>query len=134
MSRRRDRDAEQAMVDAWAPRVGAIARSLVSDDETDAYIGQEILDWMMVAGACPYYHGHGEISGWVVRVESEWRAMMPTRALPDEATLRSWLHRLPVVDVLRAVAITSVASSRRGDDFAADRYWFGVCTGIERER
>lgn len=131
---RRDPDAEQAMVGAWASRLGAMARSMVSDDETDAYIGQELIDWMMGAGACPYYHGHGVIAGLVVRVETEWRAMMPDRAMPEEAVLRSWLHRLPVEDVLRAVAITSAASGRRGDDFAADRYWFGVCTGIERER
>jgi hypothetical protein len=130
----RDRDAEVAMSDAFARKAGALARAMVDDDTSDHEVGAALIDLLMSMGACPYYHAHTEVEGWIVALEREWRAMMPSRDVPDPRVSRSWLHRLGFEDVLRAVGITTAASDRRGDDFAAARYWYGVCSGIERER
>jgi hypothetical protein len=122
--------AEESTVEG---RLGARAARLVGEGQRSSAIGEALLHLLTDEGWCLFRHDHGEVATWIVEASNEWRLLMPEREPPDDTALRSWLLRIGVVDVIRAMAITAASASRR-DDIRADRYWWGVCSGIERER
>lgn len=114
-------------------RLGARAERMVREGAEPSAIGEALLRLLTDEGWCLFRHDHGEVATWIVEASNEWRLLMPDRDPPDDTALRSWLLRIGVVDVVRAMAVTAASASRRADIHAA-RYWWGVCSGIERER